>query len=463
MKRHGGGKGGPPGRGGPPGHGGPPGRGGPPGHGGPQERGGPQGRGGPPGHFGKQGRGGPRGFGGFGHRFGSKAPPRGRGGRGFQRKHGGFGKHFHPKIDKTKIFDPKKFSKNYNPWNPSMWIQDYKPGQAPQAPPPELTQAPPPQEQQVQQQIVQEIPEETQEKLEQEELTQQEEEQETQEDQKLQEEADELFQFASLEQFQELRHHTTEDSAIAQLKELATDVTATDPAQIKPSAASCYICCNSYTKPSYQLGVGPINDAITVAANHRVQGFTVYFVFNATPKVFLAHLKNFLQNTTRYLTVYYTGHGSQVADKDGNEDDGKDEVMVFDSGYIVDDELCKYIKNYSTGTTHTILMSDCCHSGTIWDIPDDITEAQKLPANIISLSAAADSQTAKQATIQSDSQGVFTYNFWTLVRSNPTITADQAEEILNKSLSKFSQELVCTPTRQAMLETPLFPLLKNIK
>ena len=158
-----------------------------------------------------------------------------------------------------------------------MWIQDYKPGQAPQAPPPELTQAPPPQEQEVQQQIVQEIPEETQEKLEQEELTQQEEQQEIQEEQKLQEEADQLFQFASIEQFQELRHHTSEESAIAQLKELATDITAADPSQIKPYAASCYICCNSYTKPS-QVDLG----TYTLRCNYsccQSQSSRVYCLF----------------------------------------------------------------------------------------------------------------------------------------------------------------------------------------
>lgn len=408
-------------------------------------------------------------------------------GHKFPRRHGCFGCHFHPKI--SHVFNPKKFSDSYNPWSANMWGQDFqKPGQSAstgtkptrpsqtgssaqkptrpsyQRPPqPSIgTEVPPAQQQQVveQQPVVDQTA--VEEPYEEEEvLTQEEQQQEEIEQEQLQEEADDLFQFASIEEFQELRHHATEASALTQLRELATDITGQSPSNISPAAASCLICCNSYTKPSYQLGVGPINDAITVAANHKVQGFTVYFVHNPKAADFLKVLQVFFKNVTHYLTVYYTGHGSQVTDTHGDEDDNKDEVMVFDDGYITDDELLKCIKDYHTGKPQTILMSDCCHSGTIWDIPTDITAASKLPANILSLSAADDTQTAKQTTLEQNCQGCFTYYFWTLVRNNPSITPDEIEEILNKSLKKFTQQLVMIPTRADLLQSPMFPLLNR--
>lgn len=70
---------------------------------------------------------------------------------------------------------------------------------------------------------------------------------------------------------------------------------------------------------------------------------------------------------------HYSGHGSRQPDLDGDEEDGYDETLVpvdFQrAGQILDDDLLKYlVKPLAAGVTMTCLM-DCCHSGTVLDLP----------------------------------------------------------------------------------------------
>lgn len=101
-----------------------------------------------------------------------------------------------------------------------------------------------------------------------------------------------------------------------------------------------------------------------------------------------------------------------------------------------------------------MLLSDCCHSGTIWDIPETLSEASRFPPNILSVSASTDRQTAKQARIGRNSQGIFTFNFFTVVRNNPGITIGDVQKLLTPELSKFGQQVEMYPTRQEMLYRP---------
>ena len=73
------------------------------------------------------------------------------------------------------------------------------------------------------------------------------------------------------------------------------------------------------------------------------------------------------------LFLSYSGHGAQVPDKNGDEDDGYDETLVpvdFKSaGQIVDDEIfATLVAPLPAGVRLTAVM-DCCHSGTVLDLP----------------------------------------------------------------------------------------------
>lgn len=71
--------------------------------------------------------------------------------------------------------------------------------------------------------------------------------------------------------------------------------------------------------------------------------------------------------------LHFSGHGAQILDKSGDEDDGFDETLIpvdfQTSGHIVDDTLCdEIVKKMPKGVLVTALM-DCCHSGTVLDLP----------------------------------------------------------------------------------------------
>ena len=265
------------------------------------------------------------------------------------------------------------------------------------------------------------------------------------------------------QEFQKLRNHSTRESAIKQLLEIGCDVSTT-PIRLytQPITRVCFCCVNTYTTPTRSLGVGPLNDAITVGANHRLMGYFVYFLHNPKSRVFMDYLKMFLKMTSENLTVYYTGHGTQVRDRSGDEADGYDEAMVFEDTYVLDDDLAAAVKKNCNGTCRVLLLNDCCRSGTIWDIPEDISRAERtFPPNVMSISSSKDSQTSKQVSGLGNvgsAQGLFTFHFFQHVRKNRGITPNQIRPLLNRDLQRYNQNVEIYPTRRTMLNEPIFPI-----
>lgn len=64
------------------------------------------------------------------------------------------------------------------------------------------------------------------------------------------------------------------------------------------------------------------------------------------------------------LFISYSGHGSQVADVNGDDEDGKDETWVLWDRELVDDELYALWAQFEAGV-RIIMLSDSCHSGTM--------------------------------------------------------------------------------------------------
>eukprot|EP01062_Namystynia_karyoxenos_P074933 TRINITY_DN72007_c0_g1_i1.p2 TRINITY_DN72007_c0_g1~~TRINITY_DN72007_c0_g1_i1.p2 ORF type:complete len:395 (+),score=126.00 TRINITY_DN72007_c0_g1_i1:86-1186(+) len=73
------------------------------------------------------------------------------------------------------------------------------------------------------------------------------------------------------------------------------------------------------------------------------------------------------------LFVHYSGHGSQMRDTTGDEEDGKDETLCPDdyntAGMIIDDTLFQELVAPLPPGVRLICLMDCCHSGTILDLP----------------------------------------------------------------------------------------------
>jgi len=122
------------------------------------------------------------------------------------------------------------------------------------------------------------------------------------------------------------------------------------------------------------------------------------------------------------LWLSYSGHGSYETDKNADENDGRDEVLCpvdyATAGMIVDDYIytnfiCKLPQ---TATLFSIM--DCCHSGTVYDLPCLYTQAftvnntnNKHVAKVISISGCRDDQTSADAYINKGYEGAMTWSF----------------------------------------------------
>lgn len=149
------------------------------------------------------------------------------------------------------------------------------------------------------------------------------------------------------------------------------------------------------------------------------------------------------------LLFHFSGHGSQIRDRDGDElKDQMDEIlcphdMDWDGTYIVDDDLKALFSELSKGVRLEVLL-DCCHSGTgmregmaLECLPpeqtvkarflqppvdilcrqdDDDIEVRRLarssnPGNHVLFAGCKDNQTSADAFIKGSYNGAFTYYF----------------------------------------------------
>jgi uncharacterized caspase-like protein len=64
----------------------------------------------------------------------------------------------------------------------------------------------------------------------------------------------------------------------------------------------------------------------------------------------------------------YSGHGGQVDDVSGEEDDKLDETWCLYDGQLIDDELYLELSRFGKGV-RIVVLSDSCHSGTVTRAP----------------------------------------------------------------------------------------------
>lgn len=134
----------------------------------------------------------------------------------------------------------------------------------------------------------------------------------------------------------------------------------------------------------------------------------------------------------KFLWFSYSGHGSYQQDENGDELDGSDELLCpadFNTnGFIEDDYIYTNLVNKLPQDTTLVSLMDCCHSGTILDLPytyaTKLTDANdnKPKATVISISGCQDNQTSADAFISQKSQGAMTWSFLSaLQKSNYSV------------------------------------------
>jgi hypothetical protein len=146
------------------------------------------------------------------------------------------------------------------------------------------------------------------------------------------------------------------------------------------------------------------------------------------------------------LWFSYSGHGSHINDTNGDEKDGQDEVICpldyNTAGFITDDYFLNLIKQLPTDVKLIVVM-DCCHSGTMFDLPylykndvisDNNINGNTLP-NVIMISGCKDTQTSADAYIDNNYSGAMTWSYLkTLKDNNYNITTKALVDNMRKLL-----------------------------
>jgi len=76
------------------------------------------------------------------------------------------------------------------------------------------------------------------------------------------------------------------------------------------------------------------------------------------------------------MFLHYSGHGGRVKDDGDDEEDGYDETLIpldfKEAGQMRDDLIHKSLLMRLPEGCHLTAVMDCCHSGTVFDLPYEL-------------------------------------------------------------------------------------------
>jgi hypothetical protein len=195
----------------------------------------------------------------------------------------------------------------------------------------------------------------------------------------------------------------------------------------------------NYLNSPYGLN-GCINDTNRIKELLSSYGFndlkilTDNTVIKPTKTNILNELRNLIVNANSgdVLFFQFSGHGSWNYDKNGDETDGRDEILVSsDLQNILDDELKSVIQSNMKNGVTLIGLFDSCHSGTILDLKYNYLDSSnynnysennnvtECTGNVIMISGCMDTQTSSDALIENKYQGAMTWSFIDCINKNP--------------------------------------------
>jgi hypothetical protein len=140
----------------------------------------------------------------------------------------------------------------------------------------------------------------------------------------------------------------------------------------KAMGMSLHIGLNGVSGAAYGGWDGPLAacefDANDMTALAKQQGIrpTTLLTKKATRGAVLAEMRKAakLLAAGDLFFLTYSGHGGQVPDVNGDEDDKKDETWCLYDGQLIDDELYAELGKFGAGV-RILVLSDSCHSGTV--------------------------------------------------------------------------------------------------
>lgn len=139
----------------------------------------------------------------------------------------------------------------------------------------------------------------------------------------------------------------------------------------------------------------------------------------------IREIKKLIDSPSNIKTLTFSGHGSNLQDTNRDERDRRDETWVsLDFKNIMDDELFVLISKLKSHQ-RLYIVSDSCHSGTVFDLPfcmdiqQNIKENSKQLScpNIYCISGCLDNQYSYDATIDGQASGAMTWSLLTSINT----------------------------------------------
>ena len=251
------------------------------------------------------------------------------------------------------------------------------------------------------------------------------------------------------------------------------------PKQIKiDKAKKALLVGINYTGTTNEL-FGCINDANSIKERISTKGFTsINTITDLTTKKptrdnILREFRNLLINSQAgdLLFFLYSGHGSYDLDRNSDEADGYDELIVTsDLKSITDDEFKTIIQQNLKKDVTLFAMFDSCFSGTMLDLRyqymdslnyDKYTENDKQAitvGNVFMISGCTDDQTSADAVFNNKANGALT---WSLLESLKQKPNDSWRELVKNmrdllKTSEFDQIPQFSSGSFVNIDTPVF-------
>jgi hypothetical protein len=159
--------------------------------------------------------------------------------------------------------------------------------------------------------------------------------------------------------------------------------------------------------------------------------------------------------------IHYSGHGTSIAGFSDNELDGFDECLVPSDFRLIPDDYISRVLYYFNPRTRIVFVADCCHSGTISDLPftwttsasaDSADEQPPLVENanereavagrrILAISGCRDDQTSADALLQDPMEACSTHKEYSGAMTTYLLQALQREPGLQIDVFKLVRTL----------------------
>jgi hypothetical protein len=171
--------------------------------------------------------------------------------------------------------------------------------------------------------------------------------------------------------------------------------------------------------------------------------------------------------------LYFTGHGGQAPDLEGDETDGQDELLVsYDyrktepSTWLTDDLLHAHLRTIPA--RHVLILFDCCNAGTAtrgvkgagspftWKtrstaVASTSFREKSAPDHHVYFAACGDGELARQIALEEGVVGVFTHGFLQMMKGE---TANASLDLFQQSLQEHVAQKVSERINSKLTQRP---------